>query len=396
MGWLFRYHILTGGIMKPITLALLHSGLFFIFSNFYSTVSTAENPYYRKIPFTFERIQRDEKEYDAFGQLIRVNKRSFDTWTQQEKMKLIQGLAILANQMLRPEILKCSIDNAKVYYVTGCNSKIENRADYEAMLSTQLRGLLNQGFPPLYIKRASMQGSAGEAFVGQFVDVRNASGGNYTVKGQFTVSIDASTVNSAHTQKGYEMLAGVLAHEMLHQMCHNHQKSYSDDNFMTVFGDCVQNLGKYVSRSTTGLAPGFFPDFGCFKPGAIGGGGTSPIALDPSTTVAVLESNRENVFEFRQKVRVMGADGKWSVDGVNYGKVDPFVGHPHSEALEKHAHYKVDKTLPFGVLIVKTSNGPLRVTTGMILNPGRYVFQINDTFFSDNVGKVNLYFKNTP
>ena len=50
-------------------------------------------------------------------------------------------------------------------------------------------------------------------------------------------------------------LAGVIAHEMLHQMGHSHKSGpdgYCDDNFITVFGDLVQNRGRYIQRTCDG------------------------------------------------------------------------------------------------------------------------------------------------
>jgi len=189
--------------------------------------AAARNPYYRPI------------RYGA------VNSGRY-YWTTYEKRKLHAAMNVVAARMLNPQIQERALRYCR--YFKFYRPYFKTAAQYKNFIRMQFAGLRAGGFPPVYVYAWNHSRFAGLAQTAEFVKVRYAGrrGGKnyYRVSGRFVIKISKYHVNKLSTNQ----LAGVIAHEMLHQMGHSHNKHYDDNMFITVFGDLVANNGRYVPR----------------------------------------------------------------------------------------------------------------------------------------------------
>lgn len=161
--------------------------------------------------------------------------RASDTTIDRAIRRAIDGLA--NNQYYTTAIAHCS-HKANVSQLIGAANwttfKVKSDAIFKVLQSAMT-------FPALTIKSDPDLLAAGRAGVCNCV---KASGS--TLSGGFEISI---TAKPDEQNWNVDVLAGIIAHEMLHQCGFGHKAgSYLDDNFITVYGDLVQNKGVFVQR----------------------------------------------------------------------------------------------------------------------------------------------------
>jgi hypothetical protein len=209
-------------------------------------------------------------------------------FSQAEHQRLSEAVTIVANRFLRKDIFDTAIQNQKWIPMLGMERRSKTDSQGNLLLDSspqypekQAAGLFlsplnfltmqfdafwNRGFPridfhawrPTKAEHANVWGFAS---IGDHVSItRNLKvdfGGPllpendpfhpYSIRGNFKIwlSIDRLRNESA------DQMAGVIAHEMLHNLGYAHPDGYYDDNFITVFGDVLATNGKYHRRIQT-------------------------------------------------------------------------------------------------------------------------------------------------
>ncbi len=342
----------------------------------------------------------------ADSEAVRPISAVYSGFTAAQQAKIEQALKIVSERMLSPRVYQCAKNNAKTFYSERCFYRAKSSSEYFHMTEMQLYALFRQGMPRARIQAFSPE-MANEKFVGyapigDILQVRCEGGGVHTVKGEFQVSLNQREIEKYKTYQDYEMLAGTIAHEFLHNLCHSHTNgpnAYTDDNFITVFGDCLQYDGKYVSRNST-LLQLVDPGSSTASGGKVAKVQTEGDSLVVSPDMRLEVSARETAqpLVLTKKMRIVAVTGNWTVDQKNYPPVSPLEGHKDS-ALEQYADYKLQKQdtsgngWPFGLVLMKVRGQWNRIYAGTVLEPEVYEFQINDTALSDNSGSIILDFK---
>jgi hypothetical protein len=219
-----------------------------------------------------------------------------------EQKRLSEAVTIVANRFLRKDIFDTAMQNKKLIPMSGMERRsksdrqgkllVDSSPQYpeknaaglylspQEFLTLQFAALWNNGFPRVDFyawrpTKAEQNHIWGFARVGDEVSItRNLRVGHlgpllpdnapfhpFQIQGNFKIwlSIDRLRSESA------DQMAGVIAHEMLHNLGHDHPNGYYDDNFTTVFGDTLANNGQYRRRLKS--RPGF---------GLRGGGSSLP------------------------------------------------------------------------------------------------------------------------
>jgi len=111
----------------------------------------------------------------------------------------------------------------------------------------------------------------------------------------------------------------------------------------------------------------------------------------PNISRVALDSRQPSSITFNQRVFLDEVRGSWTVDAAK-PRVPATTGH-NDPQLEQWSAYKLDTRYPFGVIMVRSDGRQWsRLELGTVLEPGTYMFQINDTALGDNEGSVQLDF----
>lgn len=219
----------------------------------------AEN-YYRAISYDLvnakNNIHRRVCVQRVLGQCVQwrdeVDLRTRHAWGGTRTQRGAAALSLVAQRMLDPRIARCALDNARKAHNSGAKVRLASYAEFRSYVNGQMQSLLQRGFPRVSVLIDQLgEGStrAGEAYVGSYVDARNGS-----VSGSYNFTVDTDFID---TYSDISQIAGVMAHEMLHQMSHDHPNGYNDENFVVVFQNCFVNNGSYarpgLSLHGTGL-----------------------------------------------------------------------------------------------------------------------------------------------
>lgn len=180
-----------------------------------------------------------------------------DTFTSSQKAKIKDAMNTLASRVDSGDVWACARNNYQKWYTRGV-SEVSNNSDFRRWISNTERAFSN-GVPRIYLS-AYRENSAsfGRAQVSSAVKATFRETISlvpiYDLTGTFRISLNTWNLDNAGRDR--DVWAGVIFHELMHQMGHRHANGYTDNNYMTVLGDCLQENGTFFSRKTLGLTGG--------------------------------------------------------------------------------------------------------------------------------------------
>lgn len=174
-------------------------------------------------------------------------------FSNDEEKKLKEAMTIVAHRFHRPDVFDNALKNTKKIHFSGTDANMRGWKwnQYVDFIKLQWRGLWSKGFPTINVKPWLDKDYTGQAPRGEFVKVTEKTPKDgfslvpFTdVTGEFEMEISLPFLNKLPAHQ----TAGTIAHEMLHNMGHDHPKGYTDQNFVTIFGDTLGLDGKFVAR----------------------------------------------------------------------------------------------------------------------------------------------------
>jgi len=226
-----------------------------LFVSIVSATPALAESYYRSISYNLQNAQNNIRRQvcvqRVLGQCVQwreeVDLRTRHAWSGVRQQRGAQALTLVAQRMLDPKIASCALNNAKRAFNSGAPFRLDNYGNVRDMVNGQMKALLNKGFPRVNVLIDQLgEGSsrAGEAYVGNYVDARQTDATNFRVTGAYDFTMD---VDFMDTTSDVVSIAGVMAHEMMHQMSHDHPNGYDDENLVVAFQNCFVNNGSYAS-----------------------------------------------------------------------------------------------------------------------------------------------------
>jgi hypothetical protein len=189
-----------------------------------------------------------------------TNKRQVDYkihygFTSNEEILIKNALQIIGDRLFQSEILEnmyriCGTSGALLGEDVWSRSQLENDRNYRGrydLLRFQVMCLKNMKFPtinlyPMYEKSDTQS-------VGTVGCVSCISHGSiFSVKGQFEVKLNRYNLNACDQSNVTNSIywAGVIVHEMLHNLGHRHMNDdYTDRWQINIFQKCFISNGKY-------------------------------------------------------------------------------------------------------------------------------------------------------
>lgn len=183
--------------------------------------------------------------------------------TNQDLIK--RGMNVLSRRVDSSSVWQCAKANHRRWKVNNSGQDITTVERHRSFVRLHEAAFRSGTIPSItFTPYNENSNSMGRAFVGGFVKAKFVETTSlvpmYNFDGQFKVQINLSNLNSSEWSDP-DVWAGVVFHEMLHQMGYNHDVGvYDDDMFITVMGDCVESNGRFQSRrSGFNLAGRRFP-----------------------------------------------------------------------------------------------------------------------------------------
>lgn len=160
---------------------------------------------------------------------------------------IAQAVSLVANRMLDGRMFLWTRARYRRWFVRVPNRTFANTAAFEAwFVRIQLASLSAVGFPQLTIRsRYEPRGSwVGEASVGRVrteyyvINGRNVP----SVTGSFDITLNTGLLGNAayHAGRDAAYWAGVITHEMLHNLGHEHPVNVYDGLFIRTYQNAVQ------------------------------------------------------------------------------------------------------------------------------------------------------------
>ena len=200
--------------------------------------------------------QQEEKGSEVKYQ--QVNWTYNSNFTSSEQSKIQSAMNVLASRIDQGKIWDCAYNNYKKWYTWGVPG-MNNTTDFENFIYRTERAFSN-GVPRIYLSSYYENSSSfGRASVDNYVEPKFVNTTSlvaiYRMQGTFNISLNRYNLSNADWATA-DTWAGVIFHELLHQMGHSHPNGYKDGNYITVAGDCLQENGSFSSRSSLTLAGG--------------------------------------------------------------------------------------------------------------------------------------------
>ncbi len=178
-----------------------------------------------------------------------------------------QALNLVAHRMLDPRMFTYADANSRYWYVRVPNRNFRNSAEFEAWFTRiQMPALRERGFPLLHLRgQYDTRGSwTGRAPVGTVItDYRRVRYGTSTrlaahVEGAFDVTLNTALLGSSsfHLGRCPHYWAGVIAHEMLHNLGHEHPVGVYNGTFIRAYERAVWLNADPRRRESCGLPNG--------------------------------------------------------------------------------------------------------------------------------------------
>lgn len=177
------------------------------------------------------------------------------------------ALGVVAARFLDPRMFRNAKQHYRRWYM-GNHLGFYNSAHFEAWFTrTQIAVLQQRGFPPIrvrprYDSRRNSNGSywAGRAAVGIVNTYWNTSSGWYVplTSGTFDITLNSYLVGNSRVLSSFganvNYWAGVIAHEMLHNLGHTHPNGVYDQVFIREYENALIYNGRY-SRGRSRSCP---------------------------------------------------------------------------------------------------------------------------------------------
>lgn len=235
-----------------------------------NALADGETAFHRQINFKLQNTHQNIKETRCktriLGQCVEweeyQNTRTKVGWDEQTSGQALEALKIVSNRMLDDRIWTCALDKSARFFVKSSHVPLNDYDQFREFSWHQRNALMYRGFPVVNVLIDNLTPPRrGQAYVGRYVDARLTPEG-FTVGGTYNFTIDQATIANEDALT----IAGIMAHEMLHQMGHNHPNGYDDGNFVSTFQNCFVNDGSFA-LSGYGLLengrPGIVPQTGC-------------------------------------------------------------------------------------------------------------------------------------
>jgi hypothetical protein len=173
-----------------------------------------------------------------------------DNFNRTELAVIGQAMNLVARRMLDPRMFRYAKANYRNAYTRVPGRSFRTGAEFEAWFTqVQIAALLDRGFP---ILRLSGQydprgGWTGRAPIGTVVTdyrtvVQGRTRGNvFVVEGDFQVRLNTGLLGSSSFYLGTcpHYWAGVIAHEMLHNLGHEHPANVYEGTFIRAYERAV-------------------------------------------------------------------------------------------------------------------------------------------------------------
>lgn len=209
--------------------------------------SAADNPWYRQINYSVSK-----------------------TFTQRQYEIIQRAMRAIAERMLDPRMCDNAINQKKdwhyaVHNVEGSGAWKGSKEQFlNWFKNVQLPVLREKGFPRLQLlpEFAKDSGWAAWAPVGTMKTYFESPKDGFSLRpfasvtGTFEVTLNTSLIGDPGYSLGSDSdyWAGVICHEMLHNLGHEHAKGDYDSVFIRRYQNAVRFSGKYVYDPAFGLA----------------------------------------------------------------------------------------------------------------------------------------------
>ena len=162
-----------------------------------------------------------------------------------------RAMNFVATRMLDPRMLAAARYNYRYYMVEAPGRTFRTKADFEGWFHhIQMQSLRVMGFPRLsiygrYDAAAQWVGRGSLSTVtAEYASDRGAAA-RYFTKGGFTVTLNTAHLGNSRLSYGRsaDYWAGVVCHEMLHNLGHHHPENVYDGIFMRAYENAVARNG---------------------------------------------------------------------------------------------------------------------------------------------------------
>lgn len=182
-----------------------------------------------------------------------------DGFTRNEQIIIENALQIVANRLFKPEVLQnmYRICGTKGYFLAPGLWERSNLSKHSAhhgkefLLQYQLMCLKTKGevgaFPCINIYPIFQRNEVVARGISTCV-ICISHQSTFTIDGEFRVKINRYHLHSSPRNSSLDVLewAGIIVHEMLHNLGHNHDDlDYTDRWQMNIFKECFIHNGNY-------------------------------------------------------------------------------------------------------------------------------------------------------
>jgi hypothetical protein len=206
--------------------------------------------------------ESSELNYNAMSWNFKTSgNRSFSS---SDKALIKSSMNVLSKRIDQSSVWRCANNNWKRWMVNNSGQNITSVDRFKRFKSLHQRAFASGKIPKVnFVPFNENSPAMGRAYVGGFVKAKYVETTSlvpiYQFSGTFEVKLNLKHLRSRSWQSS-SVWAGIIFHEMLHQMGYNHDKgNYADDMYITVIGDCVTSNGRYRSRKGMSLTGGAWP-----------------------------------------------------------------------------------------------------------------------------------------
>lgn len=166
-----------------------------------------------------------------------------------------RGMNVLSHRIDSAKVWQCAKSNHRRWKVNNSGQDITTVERHRGFVRLHEQAFRSGKIPSInFLPYNENSNSMGRAYVGGFVKAKFVETTSfvpmYDFNGQFNVQLNVKNLNDSYWSDP-DVWAGVVFHEMLHQMGYNHDVGvYDDDMFITVMGDCVESNGRFNSRKS--------------------------------------------------------------------------------------------------------------------------------------------------
>ncbi len=190
--------------------------------------------------------------------LFQISYKIHHGFTSDEEIFIKNALQIIADRLFKPEILQnmyniCGISGQFLETGVWSRSQLENNKHCRGphdLLRFQLMCLKMKGekgkFPTIHIYPMYKQtDTQAKGTVGCISCISHAS--TLSIKGEFEVTLNRYNINASDKNLANRIhWAGVVVHEMLHNLGHRHEvDDYSNNWQINIFQNCFIHNGNY-------------------------------------------------------------------------------------------------------------------------------------------------------